>query len=52
MHIAFVGLGQMGRPMAINMLKSGAKLTVSSASGKRHAKLEEKRYSVCKALHR
>ena len=32
MHIAFVGLGQMGRPMAINMLKSGAKLTVSSAS--------------------
>ncbi|MEY4599826.1 MAG: hypothetical protein RLZZ445_2623 [Pseudomonadota bacterium] len=42
MHIAFVGLGQMGRPMAINMLKSGAKLTVSSASGKRHAELEAK----------
>ncbi len=40
MNIAFVGLGQMGRPMAINMLKSGAKLTVSSASGKRHAELE------------
>jgi 3-hydroxyisobutyrate dehydrogenase-like beta-hydroxyacid dehydrogenase len=28
--------------MAINMLKSGAKLTVSSASGKRHAELEAK----------
>ena len=42
MHIAFVGLGQMGRPMAINMLKSGAQLTVSSASGKRHAELEGK----------
>ena len=42
MQIAFVGLGQMGRPMAINMLKSGAKLTVSSASGKRHAELEAK----------
>lgn len=42
MNIAFVGLGQMGRPMAINMLKSGAQLTVSSASGKRHAELEGK----------
>lgn len=42
MNIAFVGLGQMGRPMAINMLKSGAQVTVSSASGKRHAELEDK----------
>ena len=40
MDITFIGLGQMGRPMAINMLKSGARLTVSSASGKRHAELE------------
>jgi 3-hydroxyisobutyrate dehydrogenase-like beta-hydroxyacid dehydrogenase len=50
MHIAFVGLGQMGRPMAINMLKSGAKLTVSSASGKRHAELEEKGAKATKNL--
>jgi len=40
MNIAFVGLGQMGRPMAINMLKSGASVTVTSASGKKHAELE------------
>jgi 3-hydroxyisobutyrate dehydrogenase-like beta-hydroxyacid dehydrogenase len=40
MNLAFVGLGQMGFPMAINMLKSGAKLTVSSASGRRHGELE------------
>ena len=50
MHIAFVGLGQMGRPMAINMLKSGAKLTVSSASGKRHAELEGKGAKATKNL--
>jgi len=50
MHIAFVGLGQMGRPMAINMLKSGAKLTVSSASGKRHAELEAKGAKATKNL--
>ncbi len=42
MNIAFVGLGQMGRPMAINLLKSGAALTVSSATGRRHAELEGK----------
>lgn len=30
----------MGRPMAINMLKSGAALTVSSASGRHHGELE------------
>lgn len=42
MNIAFVGLGQMGRPMAINMLKSGARLIVSSVSGKRHAELQSR----------
>ena len=42
MDLAFIGLGQMGRPMAINLLKSGARVTVSSASGKRHAELEAK----------
>jgi 3-hydroxyisobutyrate dehydrogenase-like beta-hydroxyacid dehydrogenase len=42
MDIAFVGLGQMGRHMAANLLKSGAKVTVTSASGKRHAELEAK----------
>src|ERR1700722_10237527 len=29
MRIGFVGLGQMGKPMALNMLKSGAELIVS-----------------------
>ncbi len=42
MNIAFIGLGQMGRPMAINMLKSGSPVIVSSASGKKHAELESK----------
>jgi 3-hydroxyisobutyrate dehydrogenase-like beta-hydroxyacid dehydrogenase len=42
MDIAFVGLGQMGRHMAANLLRSGARLTVSSASGRRHAELESK----------
>ena len=40
MDIAFVGLGQMGRHMAANLLKSGAQVTVTSASGKRHSELE------------
>jgi 3-hydroxyisobutyrate dehydrogenase-like beta-hydroxyacid dehydrogenase len=40
MNIAFVGLGQMGRHMAVNLVKSGARVTVTSASGKRHAELE------------
>jgi 3-hydroxyisobutyrate dehydrogenase-like beta-hydroxyacid dehydrogenase len=30
MKVGFVGLGQMGKPMAMNMLKSGAELVVSS----------------------
>src|SRR5688572_20635967 len=42
MDIAFIGLGQMGRHMASNLLKSGARVTVTSASGKRHAELEAK----------
>ena len=42
MDIAFIGLGQMGRHMAANLLKSGARVTVTSASGKRHAELEAK----------
>jgi 3-hydroxyisobutyrate dehydrogenase-like beta-hydroxyacid dehydrogenase len=42
MDIAFVGLGQMGRHMAANLLKSGARVTVTSASGKRHAELVAK----------
>ena len=42
MDIAFVGLGQMGRHMAANLLKSGARVTVTSASGKRHAEFEAK----------
>lgn len=29
MKIGFIGLGQMGKPMAMNMLKSGAQLTVT-----------------------
>lgn len=42
MRISFVGLGQMGKPMAMNMLKSGADLTVSSRTGAHFAEFEEK----------
>lgn len=31
MKIGFIGLGQMGKPMAMNLLKSGAKVAVHSA---------------------
>lgn len=32
MSVGFVGLGRMGRPMAMNLLKSGADLTVHAAA--------------------
>ncbi len=34
MTLGFVGLGQMGRPIASNLLKSGAALTVSDRDGR------------------
>jgi 3-hydroxyisobutyrate dehydrogenase-like beta-hydroxyacid dehydrogenase len=40
MKIGFIGLGQMGKPMAINLLKSGAEVRVYSASGRQYAELE------------
>lgn len=39
MRIAFIGLGQMGRPMAINLLHDHPDLLISSASGRAYAKL-------------
>ncbi|TCT07134.1 NAD(P)-dependent oxidoreductase [Paralcaligenes ureilyticus] len=42
MKISFVGLGQMGKPMALNMLKSGAELIVSSRSNTHFAEFEKK----------
>jgi 3-hydroxyisobutyrate dehydrogenase-like beta-hydroxyacid dehydrogenase len=42
LKISFVGLGQMGKPMAMNMFKSGADLTVSSRSGAHFAEFEKK----------
>ncbi|MDR3562977.1 MAG: NAD(P)-dependent oxidoreductase [Negativicutes bacterium] len=41
MKISFVGLGQMGKPMAMNMLKSGAELIVSSRQGKAYSEFAE-----------
>jgi 3-hydroxyisobutyrate dehydrogenase-like beta-hydroxyacid dehydrogenase len=40
MKIGFVGLGQMGKPMAINMLKSGAALSVFAADKSSYAEFE------------
>lgn len=40
MKIAFVGLGQMGRPMAINLLHAHPLLTVHSASGRAYPEFQ------------
>jgi 3-hydroxyisobutyrate dehydrogenase-like beta-hydroxyacid dehydrogenase len=40
MKIGFIGLGQMGKPMALNMLKSGAALSVHSVDTRPYAELE------------
>ncbi|MFS2159402.1 NAD(P)-dependent oxidoreductase [Pseudomonas sp. Pseusp122] len=40
MKIAFIGLGQMGRPMAINLLRAWPGLLVNSHSGRAYTELE------------
>lgn len=40
MRIGFIGLGQMGKPMAINLRKSGADVLVHSADTRPYAELE------------
>jgi 3-hydroxyisobutyrate dehydrogenase-like beta-hydroxyacid dehydrogenase len=42
MKIGFAGLGQMGRPIALNLLKSGAALTVTARTPKSFAEFEIK----------
>jgi 3-hydroxyisobutyrate dehydrogenase-like beta-hydroxyacid dehydrogenase len=42
MKIGFAGLGQMGRPIALNLLKSGAALTVTARTAKSFAEFEMK----------
>jgi 3-hydroxyisobutyrate dehydrogenase-like beta-hydroxyacid dehydrogenase len=42
MKIGFVGLGQMGKHMAMNMLKSGAELTVSDLNQDLFPRFEQK----------
>jgi len=42
MRIAFVGLGQMGKPMAMNMLKTGAQMTVVSATDEAFGEFHDK----------
>lgn len=37
MRVGFIGLGQMGRPIAHNLLRHGAELTVSSGTDRRFA---------------
>jgi 3-hydroxyisobutyrate dehydrogenase-like beta-hydroxyacid dehydrogenase len=41
MKLGFVGLGQMGRPIAHNLLRGGAQLTVSSGSARWFAEFTE-----------
>ncbi len=41
MKIAFIGLGQMGKPMAINLLKSGAQVAVHSVDTQAYPALRE-----------
>lgn len=40
MKIGFIGLGQMGKPMALNMLKSGAELLVHSVDQRSYPEFE------------
>jgi 3-hydroxyisobutyrate dehydrogenase-like beta-hydroxyacid dehydrogenase len=42
MKLGFAGLGQMGRPLALNLLKSGAMLAVTDRSSKSFAEFESK----------
>jgi len=42
MKIGFAGLGQMGRPIALNLLKSGATLAVTDRSAKSFAEFESR----------
>ena len=41
MKLGFIGLGQMGKPMALNLLKSGAELMVYSAVTSAYGELEK-----------
>ena len=42
MKIGFAGLGQMGRPIALNLLRSGSTLAVTDRSSKSFAEFESK----------
>jgi 3-hydroxyisobutyrate dehydrogenase-like beta-hydroxyacid dehydrogenase len=42
MKVGFIGLGQMGKPMAMNMLKSGAELIISSRSAAAFPEFEKR----------
>lgn len=42
MKIAFVGLGKMGKPMAMNMLKTGAEMIVCAAADRSFAEFRSK----------
>ena len=50
MKIAFVGLGQMGKPMAMNMLKSGAPLSVFAADKSSYAEFQRVGASTASTL--
>jgi 3-hydroxyisobutyrate dehydrogenase-like beta-hydroxyacid dehydrogenase len=50
MEIAFVGLGQMGKPMAANMLKSGARVVIHATSSRSYADLEGKGAHAARSL--
>ena len=46
MKLAFVGLGQMGKHMAVNLLKCGAELTAVNRGSAAFAELEAKGVAV------
>ncbi len=50
MKLGFVGLGQMGKNMAMNMLKSGAELIVSDVKTENFSEFEEKGVYVTQDL--
>ena len=50
MKIGFCGLGQMGRPMALNLLKSGAELMVHDIRSEPFADLERRGAKMTREL--
>ena len=48
--IAFIGVGNMGNPMAQNLMKAGKKVKVFDVSKNMIEKAKEKKFRCCKKI--